>query len=333
MIFISLWCQSISLLPWLISLYFITSQANIIIFHCCTRPISLLFHYFPSQYHYYFIASQANFITISLLSQANFITISLLSQADIITISLLPQPISLLFHCCTRPISLLFHYFPRPISFYFISFLANIITISLLPRPISLLFHYFPSQYHYYFIAVPGQFHFLSQPISLLFHCFPGRFHYYFITFLANIITISLLYQADFITISLLSQPISLLFHCCTRPISLSFHYFPSQYYQYFIAYYTCQGPSGGSLGGWSHDPFPKNIETKVVALHCNFLNLFEFCSTVLPLWRYEVKDSSYHWLFFFFLHFLLENNTKKYDFNTFRKLRQGATIIVLWEI
>ena len=33
----------------------------------------------------------------------------------------------------------------------------------------------------------------------------PGWFHYYFIIFLANIITISLLYQADIITISFVS--------------------------------------------------------------------------------------------------------------------------------
>ena len=31
--------------------------------------------------------------------------------------------------------------------------------------------------------------------------------------------------------------------------------------------------------------------QMKVVALHCSFLNLFELCSKVLPLWRYEVKD------------------------------------------
>ena len=35
----------------------------------------------------------------------------------------------------------------------------------------------------------------------------------------------------------------------------------------------------------------------------------------------------------FVFCVFLHENNTKQYNFNTFRKLREAATIIVLWEI
>jgi hypothetical protein len=35
---------------------------------------------------------------------------------------------------------------------------------------------------------------------------------------------------------------------------------------------------------------------------------------------------------FFVFCVFLHENNTKQHDFNTFRKLREEATTIVLWE-
>ena len=52
--------------------------------------------------------------------------------------------------------------------------------------------------------------------------------------------------------------------------------------------------------------------KTKIVALHCSFPNLFELCSEVLPLWRYEVKDFEKHRVFFFvFCIFLHENNTK----------------------
>jgi len=35
---------------------------------------------------------------------------------------------------------------------------------------------------------------------------------------------------------------------------------------------------------------------------------------------------------FFVFCIFLHENNTKQNDFNSFRKLKEGATIIVPWE-
>ena len=103
-----------------------------------------------------------------------------------------------------------------------------------------------------------------------------------------------------------------------------------------------CQGPSDGSLAGWSHDQFPK---TKVVALHCSFWNQFESCSKVLPLWRYDVKAFSeccvfffcflflFFFVFCFFCIFLYENNTKSHDFNTFGNLWERATTIVLWEI
>ena len=42
----------------------------------------------------------------------------------------------------------------------------------------------------------------------------------------------------------------------------------------------------------------------KVVALYCSFLDLFELCSKVFPLWRYDVNDFSHCWLFSTFLHF-----------------------------
>ena len=58
-----------------------------------------------------------------------------------------------------------------------------------------------------------------------------------------------------------------------------------------------------------------KWYKTKVVALHCNFQNLFKLCSKVLLLWRYEVKDFEKHrffFFFFFFCIFLNEQNTTK---------------------
>ena len=71
----------------------------------------------------------------------------------------------------------------------------------------------------------------------------------------------------------------------------------------------------------------------KVVALHSSFQNQLEFCSKVLPLLRYEVKDfQKCCVVFFIFCVFLKENNTKQHDFNIFRKLREGATTIVSWE-
>ena len=53
----------------------------------------------------------------------------------------------------------------------------------------------------------------------------------------------------------------------------------------------------------------------------------------MLPLWRYDVNDFQKRWVFFFlFCIFLHKNNTKQHDFNTFGKLREGATNIVSWE-
>jgi len=51
--------------------------------------------------------------------------------------------------------------------------------------------------------------------------------------------------------------------------------------------------------------PISKNSKKmNVVVLHCSFQNLFELCSKVFLLWRYEVKDFQKHCVFFCFLHF-----------------------------
>ena len=80
--------------------------------------------------------------------------------------------------------------------------------------------------------------------------------------------------------------------------------------------------------------PMTKNgLKTKVVVPCCSFLNLFELCSEVLLLWRYDVKDfESATFCFFLFFVFLHENKTKQHNFETFRKLKERPTIIVLWE-
>ena len=86
--------------------------------------------------------------------------------------------------------------------------------------------------------------------------------------------------------------------------------------------------PSGVHLMGLEDD----GQKTKVVALHCSFLNLFELCSEVLLFWRYEVKDFFTTGFFRPFCVFLHENETKQHGFTTFRKLKERATIIVSWE-
>ena len=80
--------------------------------------------------------------------------------------------------------------------------------------------------------------------------------------------------------------------------------------------------------------PIAKNGQKmKVVALYCSFPNLVELCSKVLLLLRYDVKDFEKCRIFFlFFCIFLHENKTKQDNFTTFRKLKERATIIVLWE-
>jgi hypothetical protein len=49
---------------------------------------------------------------------------------------------------------------------------------------------------------------------------------------------------------------------------------------------------------------FLKWGKTKVVALKYTFQNQLEFCSEVLPLWRYEVKDFQKRCVFFLFFAF-----------------------------
>jgi hypothetical protein len=55
---------------------------------------------------------------------------------------------------------------------------------------------------------------------------------------------------------------------------------------------------------------YQKWTKTKVIALNCTFQNQLEFCSKVLPLWRYEVKYFQKCCVFLFFV-FLDENDTK----------------------
>ena len=52
-----------------------------------------------------------------------------------------------------------------------------------------------------------------------------------------------------------------------------------------------------GLLVTW---PIFKNGKTKVVTFDCSFLNQFELCSKVLPLWRYDLRYFSYCYIFVF---------------------------------
>jgi hypothetical protein len=74
----------------------------------------------------------------------------------------------------------------------------------------------------------------------------------------------------------------------------------------------------------------------KVVAPNCGFQNQLESCSKILLLLKYEVKYFQKYPFFCFVLFcfcvFINESNPKQHDFNIFRKLREGATTIVLWE-
>jgi hypothetical protein len=73
--------------------------------------------------------------------------------------------------------------------------------------------------------------------------------------------------------------------------------------------------------------------KTKIITLDCSFQDQLKLCFKVLLLWRYEVKDFQKCPVFYLFCVVVHENNTKYHDFNTFRKLREGATIIISWEI
>jgi hypothetical protein len=67
---------------------------------------------------------------------------------------------------------------------------------------------------------------------------------------------------------------------------------------------FVCQGSSDGSLeGGHMANYLKCSKKTKVIDLDCSFQNLFELCSKVLLLWRYEVKDFSEHCVFLCFLY------------------------------
>jgi hypothetical protein len=89
-------------------------------------------------------------------------------------------------------------------------------------------------------------------------------------------------------------------------------------------------------MGYWDNGHmtnYQKWTKAKVVALNYSFQNQLKFCSEVLPLWRYEVKYFQNHPVLYIFYVFLNENNSKQQDFNTFRRLSEGATTFVLWEI
>ena len=87
------------------------------------------------------------------------------------------------------------------------------------------------------------------------------------------------------------------------------------------------------STAGWDWLTAIQDM-TKSGLVHSFCMPLYVLmCSNVLPLWSYEVKDFSQHQLFsFFFFVIFSMKNTKQHDFNTFRKLREEATIIVSWE-
>jgi len=54
--------------------------------------------------------------------------------------------------------------------------------------------------------------------------------------------------------------------------------------------------------------------KTKVVALYCTLPNLFELCSELLLLWRYEVKDFSHCHIFFSFFFAFFSMKTTSND-------------------
>jgi hypothetical protein len=56
---------------------------------------------------------------------------------------------------------------------------------------------------------------------------------------------------------------------------------------------------------------YQKWSKMKIVALNCSFQSQLEFCSKVLLLWRYEVKDFQKWPVLFLFCIFLNENNSK----------------------
>ena len=161
---------------------------------------------------------------------------------------------------------------------------------------------YIGQRYEMYLIPLQGfisfQSHFYFIPTQLFISL---SFLLYFIL---TQLFISLSAQDNIFGVSLLAQSnifgISLLFHWLPRATSLVFHccfiVFLGQYHWYFIA--VSLPALGHIIGIFQWDvgvvtwPITQNAQkTKIVALHCSFLNLVELCSEVLPLWRYDVED------------------------------------------
>ena len=95
----------------------------------------------------------------------------------------------------------------------------------------------------------------------------------------------------------------------------------------------TCQGPSNGRLGWWSHDPLPKMVKkqklkpcTVAFRICWNYVLGCSHCGDM------RIKISLSAAFFFVFCIFLHENNSKSHDFNTFIKWWEGAIIVASWE-
>ena len=159
--------------------------------------------------------------------------------------------------------------------------------------------HSFRSDFHF-FMAATSFSHglFLISFWQLCYVIFHSSWH-----------SFSFLHGSYFICLIPLWQLFHVIFHCFLAVISIIFSFLQGSY---FIL--PCfQGSSNGSSRGWSHDLLPKMMKKmNIVVLHCSFCNLFQLCFEVLPLWRYQAKGFSHHWLFFLvFCIFLFENNTK----------------------
>ena len=110
------------------------------------------------------------------------------------------------------------------------------------------------------------------------------------------------------------------IFHCTFHMVAWHFHS-------------TCQGPSNGRLGWWSHDPLPKMVKkqklkpcTVAFRICWNYVLGCSHCGDM------RIKISLSATFFFVFCIFLHENNSKSHDFNTFIKWWEGAIIVVSWE-
>jgi hypothetical protein len=152
-----------------------------------------------------------------------------------------------------------------------------------------------------YFILIPGIFHcdfiWLPRILQWIFHSDPWDIS----------MDISFWSLGYFIAIFILIPGIfQWIFHIDTWDISMDISFRSLGYFNgYFIPipwifHSYCQGCQGdGHMTNYQ-----KWSKLKVVALSCSFLDLFELCSEVLLLWRYEVKHFPHHRLFSTFLCF-----------------------------